>query len=149
MSKSTDYQEFQQLCQAHGFRCTPQRFAVYLYMKDNLTHPDVNRIWENVRAGIPSITRESVFRILMELVDLGVINRMDKIIDARFDGRVCDHGHLMCEKCGSVVDFDLPRGSLLPSDLQGFTTRHTELRISGICASCVASAALEAKHGET
>ncbi len=70
MSKSTDYQEFQQLCQAHGFRCTPQRFAVYLYMKDNLTHPDVNRIWENVRAGIPSITRESVFRILMELVEM-------------------------------------------------------------------------------
>lgn len=148
MDKSTDYQEFQQLCQAHGFRCTPQRFAVYSYMKNNLSHPDVNRIWEKVRQSIPTITRESVFRILTELVDSGVINRMDKITDARFDGRVCDHGHLICENCGSVVDFDLPGDPFLPQDLRGFTTRHTELRISGICASCAESAEQHKQHKE-
>ena len=148
MSKSMVYKDFQLLCQAHGFRCTPQRFAVFSFMKDNLTHPDVNRIWEKVRESIPTITRESVFRILTELVDSGVISRMDKIADARFDGRVCDHGHLICERCGSVVDFDLPVSSLLPQDMHGFTTWHTELRISGLCASCAAAVEPHTKHGE-
>ena len=140
MDKSTEYQEFQRLCQAHGCRCTPQRLAVFLYMKDNRTHPSVNRIWDNIRQSIPSITRESVFRILTELAEYGVINRMDKITDARFDGQVSDHGHLICERCGRVEDFDLPPESLLPQDMHGFTTRHTELRISGLCACCGAGA---------
>lgn len=148
MNKSADYKTFRQLCQAHACRCTPQRLAVYSYIKDNRTHPDVNRIWEKVRRSIPTITRESVFRILMELADFGVINRMDKITDARFDGRVSDHGHLICERCGSVEDFDLPCESFLPSEMHGFTTRHTELRISGLCASCAAAARKQAQQGE-
>lgn len=148
MNKSKDYKDFQELCRAHGFRCTPQRFAVYSYMKDNLTHPDVNRIWEKTRRTIPTITRESVFRILMELSEFGVIHRMDKITDARFDGRVSDHGHLICERCGWVGDIDLPSTPLLSLDMHGFTKRHTELQISGLCASCVKAAGQQAKHGE-
>lgn len=148
MNKSSDYKEFRELCQAHGCRCTPQRLEVYSYMKDNRSHPDVNRIWGKVSRSIPTITRESVFRILMELAEFGVINRMDKITDARFDGRVYDHGHLICERCGSVVDFDLPPVPLLSLDMHGFTTRHTELRISGLCESCAAADDEHAKPGE-
>lgn len=148
MNNSTEYAEFRILCQTQGCRCTPQRFAVYSYMKDNRTHPDVNRIWKNISRSIPSITRESVFRILMELADFAVINRMDKISDARFDGRVSDHGHLICERCGSVMDFDLPEKTFFPRDMPGFTTKHMELRISGLCASCSAAAGQLEKHGE-
>jgi len=146
MNKSTDYKELRELCQAHRCRCTPQRLAVYSFMKGNQTHPDVNRIWAKVRWSSPTITRESVFRILLELVEFGVINRMDKIADARFDGRVSDHGHLICERCGWVADIDLQPVPLLSCDMQGFTTRHTELRISGLCSSCLESAGQEAQH---
>lgn len=148
MNKSAEYEEFRRLCKEHGCRCTPQRYAVYSYMKDNRTHPNVNRIWEHVSPGIPSITRESVFRILTELAEFGILKRLDKFTEAHFDGRVSDHGHLICERCGRVVDFDLPEIPRLPRDMQRFTTRHMELRISGICASCSKADGQHAKHGE-
>jgi hypothetical protein len=39
-----------------------------------------------------------------------------------------------------VVDFDLPQKPLLPQEMHGFTTRHTEFRIIGLCAACTAAA---------
>ncbi len=136
MEQDKTLQEFQQLCHAHGCKCTPQRFAVYSFIHGNLTHPDVNCIWEHVRKAIPNITRESVFRILSEFANFGIIGRMDKIIDARFDGRPTNHGHLICEGCGAIVDFDLPE-SLKSFEVPGkFQLNHIELRVSGLCAKC-------------
>ncbi len=129
-------EEFRTLCLAHGCKFTQQRFAIYSYVKGNRTHPDVNQIWEVVRKTVPSITRESVFRILNELADFGVIGRLDKIINARFDGNGADHGHLICEKCGAIFDFELPASLRELPPFEGFTAKHTELRISGLCAQC-------------
>ncbi|MGN0879306.1 MAG: Fur family transcriptional regulator [Oligosphaeraceae bacterium] len=137
------YEELRRVCAEQGWKCTPQRLAVYAHLRGNLTHPSVNAVWEAVREEIPSITRESVFRILTELSGIGLIARLDKIVDARFDGRADDHGHLVCERCGCVMDFELPSGLPLPESLHGFRARHTELRISGLCASCAAALSAE------
>ncbi|MGN0867574.1 MAG: Fur family transcriptional regulator [Oligosphaeraceae bacterium] len=129
-------QEFQDFCAAHGCKRTRQRRAIYLYLRENYTHPTVNQVWEAVRQEIPSITRESVFRILSEMVDYGQLNRMDKIVNARFDSRISEHGHVICRRCGKVADFDLP--SPLPPipDIPGFTGLHREYRLCGLCAAC-------------
>ena len=129
-------EEFRKLCLAHGCKFTQQRFAIYSYLKNNLSHPDVNQIWAAVRQVIPSITRESVFRILNELADFGVIGRMDKIVNARFDGNGKNHGHLICEKCGAIFDVKLPESLREIPKFKGFTAKHLELRISGLCTQC-------------
>lgn len=129
-------EEFRTLCTTRCCKFTQQRFAIYSYVKGNRTHPDVNQIWENVRQTVPSITRESVFRILNELADFGVIGRLDKIINARFDGNGTDHGHLICENCGAIFDFELPASLRKLPPFEGFIAKHTELRISGLCAQC-------------
>ncbi len=128
--------EFQALCHEHGCKCTVQRYAVYTFMRGNRSHPDVNAIWEGVRRDLPYITRESVFRILNEFAEFGIIGRLDKIEDARFDGRGSDHGHLICEKCGSIIDFELPKALQNFGTPGDFHTKHIELRIIGLCAKC-------------
>ena len=128
------------LCKAHGCKSTPQRYAVYRYIYGNTSHPDVNTIWMNVRQTIPSITRESVFRILNEFVEFGVIERMTKFSDTRFDGSAVNHGHMICERCGAIIDFDLPEVLMDFNPSDSFVTRHVELQISGLCANCAREA---------
>lgn len=136
MDSRKGYQELKAICVEHGCRCTPQRLAVYSFLKGNRTHPSVNTIWAAVRKKIPSITRESVFRILLEFLEYGVVGRLDKISEARFDGQAHDHGHLICERCGSISDFELPEDFIDFGRFSKFFVRHTEVRISGLCAKC-------------
>ena len=119
---------------------TAQRFAVYAYILGNKEHPDVDDVLKCVRKRIPSITRESVLRILMEFSDRGIIYRMDKIVNARFDGIARNHGHFICRECGAIQDFELPLDLPEPDNNPGFQADHVELRISGICAECAKKA---------
>ena len=128
--------DFREMCVVHGCKCTRQRRAVYHYLRGNGLHPTVNQVWEAVRKVIPSTTRESVFRILTEMAEFGEIARMDKIYNARFDSRVSEHGHVICQRCGKVVDFDLTAPLPPVPEFPGFTGLHREYRLYGLCTEC-------------
>ncbi len=138
--------EFRELCVSHGCKCTRQRRAVYQFLKGNETHPSVNQVWEAVRKKIPSITRESVFRILSEFVDFGIAARMDKIFNARFDSNAADHGHAICVHCGKILDFPLPKLPE-PAQIPGFAQLHAEYRLWGVCQECAER--LQQEQGES
>lgn len=132
----TNADEFRAVCKAQHWRCTPQRLAVYHYMHGNSRHPSVDDVWTFVRKRIPSITRESVYRILNEFADAGILYRMDKIGSAHYDSSPDSHGHLICEKCGKVTDFDFSELPPLPSGIPAKSIRHIELRLAWICPAC-------------
>ncbi|MDD4816411.1 MAG: transcriptional repressor [Victivallaceae bacterium] len=136
MDENLKHEKFRALCSAHGYKCTPQRFAVYSCAGGNTRHPTVDQIWAEVKRTMPSITRESVFRILMELAEMGIVYRMDRIVNARFDGRPHNHGHFICDRCGTIIDFELSAAQSAPPALEGFLADHVELRIGGLCAKC-------------
>ena len=138
MKKAT-HTRFMEICREAGWKCTSQRLAVYDFLQDNLSHPDVDTVWHAVRSHLPAITRESVYRILNEFADRGIIARLDHIDNARYDSRTGPHGHFICEKCGTIVDFDLPGNTVLPPKLPG-RIGHMELRVIGRCEKCENSA---------
>ena len=138
MKSNSSAQTFQELCHSFGWKCTPQRMAVYDFLKQNLTHPDVDTVWAAVREVLPSITRESVYRILNEMVDKDLISRVDHVYCARYDSRLGAHGHFICEKCGSITDFDWPEGIPIPQSSTEGTVHHTEIRLIGLCKDCAA-----------
>lgn len=131
-------QEFAVLCRANGWKCTSQRLAVYEFVRDNLTHPDVDSVWRAVREVLPTITRESVYRILNEFAEKEVIRRLDQIDNARYDSRTDAHGHFICEKCGHISDFNWPEGVILPPEMRQEKVVHMELRLVGVCEKCAA-----------
>ena len=127
---------FKSFCVSHGFRITPQRKFVFDSVMTKTNHPDVDCIWADVKEQIPSITRESVYRILNEFAEAGLIIRMDEISAARYEPNPKPHGHFICEKCGSIVDFPIPSEYLNAKfDIAG-TMHHMDLRIVGLCPNC-------------
>ena len=130
------YPEFLDICREAGWKCTSQRLAVYEFLRNNLTHPDVDTVWTAVRGNLPAITRESVYRILNEFSGRGIISRLDHIDNARYDSRTDAHGHFICERCGKIIDFDWPAETRIPRDFQAGSVARMEIRLVGVCESC-------------
>ena len=128
---------FTRLCKRFHWKCTPQRLAVYNCVADNTTHPDVDSIWQAVREKLPTVTRESVYRILNEFAAHGVIWRLDSVSSARYDSNTAAHGHFICECCGAIRDFmlNIPPETVVPDDIPG-TIKHMEMRVTGLCPDC-------------
>ena len=127
------HERYRDVCRENGWRCTHQRFIVYSFMAGNRTHPGVDEVWSAARKEIPRITRESVFRILCEFAELGIVKRLDNLTSARFDSCTTPHGHFICTKCGKVFDFELPPGMAIPSALPGAEVSGMEIRLTGLC----------------
>ena len=127
---------FPAYCRTHGMKCTAQRLVVFNVVHKNNTHPSVDDVWHTVRAQSPTITRESVYRILNEFATLGLIERLDALTAARYDTWTSPHAHFICEACGKVTDYPLPDGFKSPAGIAG-EQHHFELRITGICPKCL------------
>lgn len=133
---SQTQQTFQNICRSNGWKCTAQRLAVFGFVNENGTHPGVDDVWLHIQKGLPTITRESVYRILNEFADHGILQRLDHLDSARYDSRTGPHGHFICERCGKISDFTLQENLTLPATRIVGKIRHVELRVSGVCNDC-------------
>jgi len=130
------YKLFQVICRRNRWRCTAQRLAVFDFVHENYEHPDVDEVWKHVKAGLPTVTRESVYRILNEFSSRGIVRRLDLIERARYDGQVRPHGHFLCTHCGVIQDFAMPDSVAVPQNAFSGEVEHLELRVTGVCDRC-------------
>jgi len=134
-TKELTIEAFPAFCREHGLKCTAQRLAVFAAVRASRSHPSVNETLERVRKTLPTVTRDSVYRILNEFSAQGLLTRMDALSAARYDTRLGPHAHFICEVCGCVTDYPLPEGLSLPKGMPK-DRRHVELRVTGICEKC-------------
>jgi len=126
---------FPAFCREHGLKCTAQRLAVFNAVRGSRRHPSVDETLAKVRKPVPTVTRDSVYRILNEFAELGLLTRMDALSSARYDTVLGPHAHFICEVCGSITDYPLPKGLSLPSGMPK-EQHHVELRVTGLCPAC-------------
>ena len=126
---------FPAFCREHGLKCTAQRLAVFNAVRLSRRHPSVDETWEAVRKAVPTVTRDSVYRILNEFADLGIIARLDALSSARYDTLLGPHAHFICEECGSITDYPLPTEQPIPEGMPS-ERHHLELRVTGVCDKC-------------
>jgi transcriptional regulator, fur family len=118
-----------------GLRATPQRVAVYKYLKEHRTHPTADEIFKAVVKAHPSFSRTTVYNTLKFLVEHGLA--LEVTIDPdklRFDGDVKRHGHFLCDCCKKVYDFELPAD--LAVGIKGFAIRQCDVYLNGVCNAC-------------
>ena len=126
---------FPAFCREHGLKCTAQRLAVFNAVRLSRRHPSVDETLAEVRKTVPTVTRDSVYRILNEFADLGVITRLDALSAARYDTVLGPHAHFICEVCGSITDYPLPAERPIPEGMPS-ERHHLELRVTGVCSAC-------------
>ena len=157
--------DFLDICHKSGLKATSLRLAVYRYLKTSGEHPDVDQVWNAVRRELPTISRESVYRVLNDFASHGVIAILDRAdVVARYDVEPKKrHDHFQCERCGRFFDFEVKALPELVDAVAGALGRieHAEIRVRGICNDClrqeedrnrksnVAESSLETKNGDS
>jgi Fe2+ or Zn2+ uptake regulation protein len=92
-----------------GWRCTPQREAVYAHLSRAPHHPTAEEVYQGVKTTIPRISLATVYKALEALVAAGLVTKLSAGDgSARYDARSDQHYHLRCLRSGAVEDLATP-----------------------------------------
>lgn len=117
-----------------------QREAIKEFLISRKDHPTADIVYRNVRQRNPNISLGTVYRNLTLLAETGEINRlnMGDGVD-RFDADVSPHYHLLCTKCGCVVDLEMESIEAITerasSHFEGHVAGHVTY-FYGTCRNC-------------
>lgn len=128
-------EEMKNLLAAKELRLTPQREAIIkiLFQKKN-QHLSADDIYLLTKETNPDIGIATIYRTLELFAELGIVNKMefgDGCSRYEFnegkEGHA--HHHLICEKCGSIIEFNED----LLEELEEKIARESKFRITNHC----------------
>lgn len=124
-------------------RYSKQREIIYEVLKNDMSHPNVDSIYMNVKKIIPDISLGTVYRNLNLLANQKKILRLD-IGDGvvHFDARITPHYHLICNECGEIKDLFLDESliSVFVDKVQKESDEHIhniDIAFHGTCQNCL------------
>ncbi|MCD6120061.1 transcriptional repressor [bacterium] len=145
MMKDQFLEKFRDYLRKHGLRMTSQRLAI-LEAATSLSpsHFDVTDILALIgrKKSSSYYGRATVYRTLEHLVEAGILRKLQLASGAavfELAAGVEHHEHLICEKCGRVIEFECAEIERLQDEVctrLGFKPKSHILRISGVCSEC-------------
>ena len=145
MTPPSEREIFVRHVRRHGGRMTPERLHLFDEIFRQHGHIDAERLFDALLERGVKISRATVYRNLELLVECGLV-RKHRLGHRRYlyehvhPGQ--RHDHLVCRRCGRVVEF-VSRGiSALQREIaraHGFHPSEHTLQISGICLECARS----------
>lgn len=128
-------------------RVTRPRVSILRAVQTN-PHADTESIFGIVRAGLPELSRQTVYDVLNALTEVGLLRRFQPSGSvARYETRVGDnHHHFVCRGCGGIADVECSVGEtpcLIPRDDCEFLLDETEVIYWGFCQTCSGGAVTE------
>jgi Fur family transcriptional regulator, peroxide stress response regulator len=121
-----------------GLRCTPQRYAVMVFLMEHNSHPTAAEIFEAVNRVDPRSSRATTYNNLRDLVQAGLVREVAiEGRSARYDAKGIRHHHFICDRCGKVDDmefYDMPKPA--SRSLGKRVLRECEVIFRGLCAKC-------------
>jgi len=124
-----------------GYRLTPQRAMTLAVIEGTSDHISAEEIYAQVAARYPRVNISTIYRTLELLKRLDLIYEVDL-----GEGRIRyhpeergHHHHLVCRKCGAVIDVGesvlFPLQAVLLQAF-GFSAELRHMAISGLCEKC-------------
>jgi Fe2+ or Zn2+ uptake regulation protein len=125
--------------EARGQRLTPQREAVYDYLRRVHDHPTAEEVYLAVKPRIPRVSLATVYKALELLVGSGLASKFTYGNAAsRYDIRTDLHSHARCLRCGCVRDLEVApdRRWVARIKMPGFRVTDFRFELLGQCAAC-------------
>lgn len=125
---------------SEGMRLTRQRLEIIREIAGTDSHPDVEEVFTGVRARVPTVSVDTIYRALAALAATGLVKRVSAMPGpSRYDANSSGHHHFICTRCGRISDIeddDLDR--LQPPDATRSpgTVESTEVYFKGVCTTC-------------
>lgn len=116
---------------------TPQRMAVWEFIKNNKNHPSVDIVYESVKKQFPSISLATVYSVLEIFREEGLLQelliRKEK---ACYDPFTEPHHHLFCKACGKIYNIEVKCKFAEACTVDGHKIESVHGYFCGVCNKC-------------
>ncbi len=123
-----------------GHRVTNGKRAVAEVLIGSTSHLSVDEVVQAVRAIEPEINQSTIYRILEEFEELGLVVHSHLGASAavyHLAGQ--NHAHLVCDNCGLTQEIPATTFDVMEVQLRekfGFNLDRHHVALSGLCATC-------------
>lgn len=123
-----------------NLKLTPQRIAVYKFLKSTKEHPSAETIYKTLLPEYPTMSLATVYKALRTFVDAKLIQEINVGEgNFRYDSNVSPHPHIQCLNCEKVDDIEDVSFSDLSDRIKGHTSYSvlaSQVYFYGICKDC-------------
>lgn len=121
-------------------KLTPQRLAVYQYLKSTNEHPSAEIIYNALHETYPTMSLATVYKSLKTLVEVDLVHELNVGEgNFRYDANAFEHAHIQCLKCNKVedlMDLPLPNLNSLVEENTNYKVKWNKLFFYGLCKDC-------------
>jgi Fe2+ or Zn2+ uptake regulation protein len=130
--------QVQETLRGQDIKVTPQRLAVYSFLRGRKGHFSVEEIFQQVRARVPAISRGTVYAILENFTDKKLVHEIKIDFNkSLYEDAAKDHHHFLCHGCRKIFDVEMPGCSILRcKNVQGHVIESFQGYFYGICKDC-------------
>ncbi len=135
--RSVSTEELKNLLLTNDVKPSMQRLSVLRYVIEEMDHPSVDRIYQNLRPHMPTLSKTTVYNTLKQLTEKGVISALN--IDngeIKYDFIEHAHAHFICTSCGQIYDIELDSDIYRMLSVDGHEILNTQVNFKGICNKC-------------
>ena len=128
------------LLKSRQLKATPQRIAIYDYLRHTDIHPTADTIYSFLHPQHPTMSLATVYKTLESLRDAGLVQQLNTGEDAfRYDAITAPHPHIQCQCCKRVFDLDTELALHLQEEAKqqsAFRITGAQVYLYGICPEC-------------
>ena len=121
-------------------RNSATRNSIYQYLCGTKEHPSAEMIFNDLKGDLPNLSLGTVYRNLKQLEEIGRVIRVTSVDNhERYDANCEDHVHLVCERCGRVIDImdaDINAAKAACNLSGGAKINQIQIVLNGTCESC-------------
>ncbi len=121
-----------------------QRELILKTVLENRIHPTADAVFALLKPEYPELSLATVYRNLNQLANNGSLQKVVVPNGAdHFDGTLERHYHMLCERCGTMVDIPaeyVPKFDAAVGERTGCEINSHSILFYGICKQCASSA---------
>jgi Fur family ferric uptake transcriptional regulator len=133
---------FEEFLEKTGGRNTSQKQSIFEEIYKTRTHFEIESFIDKIRAKDKKFSRATVYRIVKQLLDAGLIQKIVTKEGRVFYERTMDHqrhDHLICNQCGKILEIHGDEIEVYLTKVcldMGFDQEYRSLHIYGKCDRC-------------
>ncbi|NLP09273.1 transcriptional repressor, partial [bacterium] len=110
-------------------------------LKETEIHPTADWIYAQLKPEFPHLSLGTVYRNLAILTEQGLVKKIQSgsAID-RYEAKINQHYHLICTRCDSIRDLELPIYEEIndrAGQMTAFHVKEHRIYFYGLCSSCM------------
>jgi len=133
---------FKEHLRQQGLKSTSQRDDIARVFFSSNRHISVEELYNEVKRVNPRIGYATVYRTMKLLTECGLaVERHFRDAEARYESQAegHHHDHLICERCGKIVEFEEDRIEAMQAEVAqrlGFRITGHKMELYGLCNEC-------------